>query len=70
MSSDDQKSWKRRIEVRMHLMICHRCSKYAKQLEHIASGFKQFFTLKAKDPDSSEIKKIEQEVLRKVKRER
>jgi len=54
----------------MHLMICHRCSKYAKQLEHIASGFKQFFTLKAKDPDSSEIKKIEQEVLRKVKRER
>lgn len=67
VSSDQESSWKRRLEVRFHLFICHYCRKYVLQLKYMRSGFKTLFNEKAKKPNSEEIKKIEQEVLSKIK---
>jgi hypothetical protein len=67
ISSDNKKSWRRRIEIRMHLFMCQHCSKYAKQLEYMTTGFKKLIGEKNKDSNSAEIKKIEKDVIRKVK---
>jgi hypothetical protein len=67
VSSDDRVSWRKRLEVRMHLFICHYCGKYVKQLEHMSAGFRRLFQTRTNGDHSEEIKRIESEVLKKVK---
>lgn len=67
VSSDDRVSWRKKLEVRMHLFVCHYCSKYAKQLEYMSAGFRKLFKSKASSDHADDIKRIESEVIRKIK---
>lgn len=67
LSSEERSSWRRRIEIRMHLFMCHHCNKYAKHLHYLNQGLRQLFKAKSKEVTPEEISKIEAEVLRKLK---
>jgi hypothetical protein len=51
-------SWKRRFSLRIHLLMCRHCGRYAKQLGLIGTKARQPWT--ATDADESALKRIEQ----------
>lgn len=65
ISSEDSQSWRRKLEVRFHLLMCKHCRKYAKHIDIIKTSFKNIFQLS--DADKEKINEIEQTVLEKIK---
>jgi len=55
----------RRTELRMHLLMCKHCSNYNKQLKFLKSGMKKLFKQKT-NIDSEKVKKLEEEIIKKV----
>ena len=66
LSSEDRSTWRKRLEVRVHLMMCQHCRKYAKHLEILKSGIKNLFSIKDKAADPNKITAIENEVIKKI----
>lgn len=67
VSSDDRASWRKRLQVRMHLLICRHCRKYVQQLEHLGTGVRRLFRPSKNHEHSDEIQRIEAEVLKRIK---
>lgn len=68
VSSDEKLKWHKEFEVRLHLMMCIHCRKYAKQIEIIKFGFIKFFKSKSREVSSEKIKSIEdQSILDSIK---
>lgn len=67
LSSEEQLSWPRKVELRLHLLMCQHCSKYAKQLELLKSGFKTLFDEDQDPLDSDKAKELKYKILSKVK---
>ena len=51
-------SWMRRMSLRMHLAMCHRCRRYARQIERLGVELRRAFT--ATDEDEAALQRIEQ----------
>ncbi|MGZ3772930.1 MAG: hypothetical protein ACXVCY_18315 [Pseudobdellovibrionaceae bacterium] len=66
VSSEDKTDWRHRLEVRIHLLMCHHCRTYVKHLEMIKNGFKKIFNTEGQDLDSEKIKELEKKVLKKI----
>ena len=66
LSSEDRRTWRRRLDVRVHLMMCQHCRKYAKHLEILKSGIKNLFSIKNKAADPDKITAIEDKVIKKI----
>jgi len=64
ISSEDQISWMQKIEIKLHLMMCHHCGKYARQLKLLSAGLKKALSLQ----NSQGIQKIEDQVIDKIKK--
>ena len=47
-------SWWRRLEVRLHLAMCHFCSRLARQIEQLGSGARKMSDPEKSDPDLEE----------------
>lgn len=60
-------SLRQRLEFQLHLIICLYCRRYIKQIEYLKAGVKQLLRSKNKEAHSEEIKKIEKEVIEKLK---
>jgi hypothetical protein len=67
VSSEDRLSWRKRFEVRFHLFMCRHCSKYAKQLELLKTGFRALLHARSWSIDQSKIKALEDKVVDKLK---
>lgn len=68
LSSHEDLSWRKRAELRMHLLMCKRCSRYAAHLKIMRQGFRKLFArLTAVDRD--QVTHLEDEVLKKLKTE-
>jgi len=63
ISSDEKISWMHRLEIKLHLMMCHHCGKYAKQLKLISTGLKKALSLIS----TKDVKKVEDQVIQKMK---
>lgn len=68
VSSEDRPTWRRKLEIRLHLMMCHHCGKYAKQLEMMKAGFRKLFSSASKISDDKKIRELEDRVIEKAKR--
>jgi len=62
ISSNEEISWMQKIEIKLHLMMCHHCGKYAKQLKLLSAGLKKALSML----DSKNIQKIEDQVIQKL----
>lgn len=64
ISSDEEMSWPRKAELKMHLMMCKHCSNYASQLKMMTTGFSKLFS-KLTKVESNEVSQLEQDVIQK-----
>lgn len=64
LSSKEPENWRERIQLKFHLLMCHHCAKYAKQIEALKSGVKNI--MQKSNVDDSKIKRIEDQVLKKI----
>jgi len=67
LSSDDELSWIKRAELRMHLMMCKLCSLYAQELKMMKKGFQKLFS-QLTEVSESEINRLENEITEKIKK--
>lgn len=68
ISSDERPTWRRKVEIRLHLMMCHHCGKYAKHLELLKKGFKKLFVSKQTQDQTHEIAQLEERIVQKIKK--
>jgi len=62
VSSGESVSLMKRLEMRMHLLICGHCSRYAKQLKKIGSSVRTLVDERT-DASGDLIHKVEDEVI-------
>ena len=67
ISSEDRKTWRRNIQVQLHLMICRHCGKYAKQLVLLKAGIQKIFSDNLNSSDKLKIKEVENRIIEKMK---
>lgn len=68
VSSEERTTWRRKLEVRIHLMMCWHCGKYVKQLELLKIGIQNLLNSKVKSADKNKIQTVENRVLEKLKK--
>lgn len=68
VSSEERTTWRRKLEVRLHLMMCRHCGKYAKQLEILRLSFSKLFSAKSQNVDGKKVREIEDRVIDKVRK--
>ncbi len=66
VSSDEHLSPRYKLEIRLHLLMCHHCRKYTKQLEILKAGFKTLLNKKTQDADENKLKEIEDRIIEKI----
>ncbi|HAZ14682.1 MAG: hypothetical protein A2X86_12550 [Bdellovibrionales bacterium GWA2_49_15] len=67
LSSDEDLSWGKKLELKMHLMMCKYCSQYATQLQWMKTGFKQVFQ-RITRIEKAKIIHFENEILKELKK--
>ena len=65
LSSHEDLSWIRRAELRMHLLMCKHCSRYATQLKMMKNAYGKLFA-KITHVEGAEIKRFENEIIEKL----
>ena len=56
--------WIKKLEIRMHLMMCAHCSRYLAPIHAIGQGAR--FLIRGQEADPEQIQRMEQEVLDRV----
>ncbi len=64
-SMDEKMSLRIRLGIKFHLMMCHLCTRYKKQLELIQKAMEKF---NDEDPSALPVKKLPDDVHAKMKR--
>lgn len=67
VSSEERPNWRRKLEVRLHLMMCRHCGKYAKHLEILKSGFVKLFASKMRILNEKKVRELEDSVIEKMR---
>lgn len=67
ISSDNDKVWTIKVQVRLHLMMCRHCSRYAKQIEILKVSAKSLADASFTDMDEDKIKEIEDRAIEKIR---
>lgn len=67
LSSEEKLTFKQKIELRAHLFICKHCSAYSKQLIAIKDKLKQNFEIITQQTEPDHIKKLENQIVEKLK---
>lgn len=66
LNSEEQLSFVKRMEVRLHLMMCDNCSAYSKHLALLKKGMRKLFS-KMTQTKPEQIKNLEDNILKKLK---
>lgn len=64
LAAEEALGWRRRLQLRLHLSMCDKCSKYAEQLR-ILKATAQKLVAHESDAHDVEVAKIQDEVIRK-----
>jgi len=67
IASGEKLNLKGRIELKMHLMMCRHCSRFAKHLGIMKVGFVKLFK-KITEVDRKTVEEVEEEVLRDLRK--
>ena len=59
----DEAGWKRRLAVRLHLLMCWHCRRYAAQLRAIGEAARSILGTRPEDQDSEAIERLERAIL-------
>lgn len=62
-----QFSWMKRAGLRLHLMACRHCARYARQLRVLGDGARRLFERQGLD-SAEKIERLERQVIEKVKK--
>lgn len=62
-------SWWRRVQVRLHLLMCQHCQRYAAQLQVIGKVARDLWGTRPVDEDPQALKRLEETILKGVNRE-
>jgi hypothetical protein len=62
-------SWWQRFQVRLHLLMCHHCRRYAAQLRAIGRVARSLWGARSDDKDPLALKRLEEAILKGVPRE-
>ena len=56
IAADEQTSadWRQRLSIKLHLLMCRHCRRYARQIQVIGDAARQIFSDKSMDPSSHE----------------
>ncbi len=54
----------KRLELRLHLMMCRHCQGYADQIKALGDGARRM--IGAREPSSEELQKLENEICEKI----
>ena len=57
--------WMKKLEIRLHLMMCGHCARYLAQIRAIGQGAR--FLIRNQEADAEQIQRMEQDVLNKVR---
>ncbi len=57
-------SWRRRAAVRIHLLLCRHCRRYARQIRAIGSAVQSLFQIR--DEDDEVLDRLEQTILQDI----
>ncbi len=57
--------WGRRLGVRLHLLMCRHCRRYAEQLRAIGAGARKHWGRQAEDPKT--LQRLERDILERSK---
>lgn len=69
-SGHEDASWKERVGVRFHLMMCGHCRRYSKHLEILGASVKSMLTRKEVEISSDQLKTAEDKALENAMTER
>ena len=67
LSSDQELSFRQKLELRVHLLLCKHCSSYSKQLKVLVLQLKQNFKEITKT-ESKHIQELENKILNDIKK--
>ena len=56
--------WMKKLEIKLHLMMCGHCARYLAQIRAIGQGAR--FLIRGQEADAGQLRRMEQEVLNKV----
>ncbi len=65
-SSNDDIPWSKRMELKLHLMMCKHCSRYAAHLQMLSLAFSKLIRRKAA-VDRAKIRQLEDDAIKRVK---
>lgn len=54
-------SWGRQLRVKLHLLLCHHCRRYARQLRAVGLTFRKL--CEECEPDEEDLQRLEQSIL-------
>jgi len=60
----DEFGFLKRMELRMHLLMCRHCQNYARQIGALGVGARRLFG--AKEPTAEELQRLENEICDKI----
>ena len=63
----DEAGWKRRLAVRLHLLMCRHCRRYAAQLRAIGKAARSIWGIRPEDQDSEAVERLERVILEPVR---
>jgi hypothetical protein len=66
VSVEEPRDWRRRLELRLHMMMCRHCRNYARQIEMLSNGVKAHFRSESNDADK--IKEMEDRIVDQLKK--
>ncbi len=65
LSRDEELSLFVRAELKMHVMMCKHCFRYAEHLKMMKAGFRNLFS-KITTVDNSKVKEMENKIIKKI----
>ena len=65
LSQNQELSFLKKVELKIHLLMCENCSIYATHLKMIKSEFQKLFA-KLTEVDKSKVKELEAQIIKKI----
>ena len=63
-SESDELGFMKRLEIRLHLMMCRHCNRYAQQIKALGAGARRL--VGAQEPTAAELRQLENEICDKI----
>jgi predicted anti-sigma-YlaC factor YlaD len=66
VSLEEKPNWKQQLAIRFHLMICHHCSNFYKQINLLNLELKKIFSVKNKHLSPEQMQDLESKIIQQI----